>query len=146
MINTLQKKLILYTFVILSLIVISTVLGMNIGSSLSSPQIESLIIEDPLLSNSHPIGTPLSEAGFTGFEAGGITGKVITSGSLTEIISNQTSQKIFFSSNGRESVIEYLGPGKFFIIERNKKLAVGDRISIKIENGAPQGILRITLP
>ena len=59
MINTLQKKLILYTFVILSLIVISTVLGMNIGSSLSSPQIESLIIEDPLLSNSHPVGTPL---------------------------------------------------------------------------------------
>ena len=146
MMSALRTKLILYLGVTLSLVIISAVLGMQVGASLSSPQTKSLIIENPLSSDSPPIGTPNSEAGFTGFETGAITGEIFTSGTLTEISRDKTPQKIFFTSNGRESTIEYLGPGKFFIIENNETLAIGDRISVKIESGSPKGILRITLP
>tara|TARA_B100000029_G_scaffold507008_1_gene590798 strand:+ start:3334 stop:3774 length:441 start_codon:yes stop_codon:yes gene_type:complete len=146
MIRALQTQLILYIGLLLSLIIFSSALGMHIGSSLSSPQFQTLTIEDPSSSTLHPMGTPHSEAGFTGFETGGITGEVITSGELTEIVSNETPAKIFFNTNGRESTIEYQGIDRFFVIEKNKTLIIGERIIIKMKRDSPQAILRITLP
>jgi len=126
--------------------VTSIALGINVGLSFSSPQVKSLIIEDPLSPNTHPIGTIHSEAGFTGFESGGITGEIFASGLLTEIYIDEIPKKILFRSNGRESTIEYLEPSKFFIIEGSEVLAIGDQISISIKNGKPHGVLRITYP
>ena len=144
--SILRTKLTLYICISLFLMVISVVLGINVGLSFSSPEIKSLIIENPLLPNTHPIGTPQSEAGFTGFESGGITGEVFASGLLTEIYIDEIPKKILFRSNGRESAIEYLEPSKFFIIEGSEILVIGDQISVNIKNGKPHGVLRITHP